>query len=141
MGYLPVVDLVKNGGLFSPRSAEKVVEKKPQSSAAKAQVVGWPPIRSFRKNTMAISPPKNDHNADAKCLFVSPLAIKAHGAAQEENSIDAESDIGDTVSSALLNRANGMLQKLEKETYGVGAKISYRGRVLELVGLNFYVQL
>lgn len=29
------VDLVKNGGLFSPRSAEKVVEKKPQSSAAK----------------------------------------------------------------------------------------------------------
>ena len=31
-------------------------------------------------------------------------AIKAHGAAQEENSIDAESDIGDTVSSALLNR-------------------------------------
>ncbi|WOH11159.1 hypothetical protein DCAR_0830638 [Daucus carota subsp. sativus] len=68
------VDLVKNGGLFSPRSAEKVVEKKPQSSAAKAQVVGWPPIRSFRKNTMAISPPKNDNNADAKsgssCIYV-----------------------------------------------------------------------
>ncbi|XP_017252953.1 uncharacterized protein LOC108223292 isoform X2 [Daucus carota subsp. sativus] len=51
-------------------------------------------------------------------------AIKAHGAAQEDN-------IGDTVSSALLNRANGMLQKLEKETDGVGAKISYRWRVLE----------
>lgn len=84
-------------------------------------------------------------------------AIKAHGATQEENNIDAESDVGDTYSSALLNRvcmlnhppywrtvkdiqglhllcmhlwyqslssyvtladlqANGMLQKLEKET-------------------------
>ncbi|GMI81263.1 phytochrome-associated protein 2, indole-3-acetic acid inducible 27 [Hibiscus trionum] len=42
--------------------------------ASKAQVVGWPPIRSFRKNTMASHPPKNDDNAEAKfgsgCLYV-----------------------------------------------------------------------
>ncbi|KAK1377620.1 Auxin-responsive protein IAA27 [Heracleum sosnowskyi] len=89
------VGLVHNGVLFSPRSvnagkivgesndiqsavlgssAEKVVERKPQISAAKAKVVGWPPIRSFRKNTMAINPPKNDNNVDAKsgssCIYV-----------------------------------------------------------------------
>ncbi|KAJ7973826.1 Auxin-responsive protein [Quillaja saponaria] len=49
-------------------------EKRPQLStpAAKAQVVGWPPIRSFRKNSMANHPPKNDDNAEAKsgCLYV-----------------------------------------------------------------------
>lgn len=36
--------------------------------------MGWPPIRSFRKNSMAINPPKNDDEADAKmgssCLYV-----------------------------------------------------------------------
>ncbi|KAJ9183933.1 hypothetical protein P3X46_007727 [Hevea brasiliensis] len=42
--------------------------------ASKAQVVGWPPIRSFRKNTMASHPPKNDDDAEAKlgsgCLYI-----------------------------------------------------------------------
>ncbi|KAL3535719.1 hypothetical protein ACH5RR_004180 [Cinchona calisaya] len=64
----------------SPKPAQ---EKQPQVSAAnghsaapaaKAQVVGWPPIRSFRKNSMAINPPKTDEDADAKlgtgCLYV-----------------------------------------------------------------------
>ncbi|KAE8714136.1 Auxin-responsive protein IAA27 [Hibiscus syriacus] len=42
----------------------------------RAQVVGWPPIRSFRKNTMASHPSKNDDddNAEAnlgsECLYV-----------------------------------------------------------------------
>ncbi|KAJ6914087.1 auxin-responsive protein IAA27-like isoform X4 [Populus alba x Populus x berolinensis] len=39
-----------------------------------AQVVGWPPIRSFRKNTMASHLSKNDDGAEAKsgsgCLYV-----------------------------------------------------------------------
>ncbi|XP_022731277.1 auxin-responsive protein IAA27-like [Durio zibethinus] len=63
-----------------------VQEKKPQAAsgaghgngniapASKAQVVGWPPIRSFRKNTMASHPPKKDDDAEAKlgsgCLYV-----------------------------------------------------------------------
>ncbi|XP_074566447.1 auxin-responsive protein IAA17-like [Curcuma longa] len=42
--------------------------------AAKAQVVGWPPIRSYRKNTMATNPPKNKEEVDGKpelgCLYV-----------------------------------------------------------------------
>ncbi|URE18852.1 auxin-responsive protein [Musa troglodytarum] len=42
--------------------------------AAKAQVVGWPPIRSYRKNTMATNPSKNKDDADGKqglgCLYV-----------------------------------------------------------------------
>ena len=40
----------------------------------RAQVVGWPPIRSFRKNSMATQPPKNSDDADSKmgsgCLYV-----------------------------------------------------------------------
>ncbi|KAG1330418.1 auxin-responsive protein IAA17 [Cocos nucifera] len=42
--------------------------------AAKAQVVGWPPIRSYRKNTMATNPLKNKEDAEGKqgfgCLYV-----------------------------------------------------------------------
>ncbi|PSS20858.1 Auxin-responsive protein [Actinidia chinensis var. chinensis] len=62
-----------------PLPPKPMPEKKPQVSgsapAAKAQVVGWPPIRSFRKNSMASNPPKNDENdADAKsgsgCLYI-----------------------------------------------------------------------
>ncbi|KAJ3686185.1 hypothetical protein LUZ61_015349 [Rhynchospora tenuis] len=50
----------------------KLEEKKP---AAKAQVVGWPPVRSYRKNTMAINPSKNKEDAaevkqGASCLYV-----------------------------------------------------------------------
>ncbi|KAK9690222.1 hypothetical protein RND81_09G113300 [Saponaria officinalis] len=41
---------------------------------AKAQVVGWPPIRSFRKNTMAFTSAKNNENTPEKsaseCLYV-----------------------------------------------------------------------
>ncbi|KAJ9692324.1 hypothetical protein PVL29_011403 [Vitis rotundifolia] len=66
----------------APSSPKPVQEKKPQASAAnehasapaaKAQVVGWPPIRSFRKNTMASSA-KNNEDAEGKsglgCLYV-----------------------------------------------------------------------
>lgn len=46
-------------------------EKKTQGPpAAKAQVVGWPPIRSYRKNTMAINPSKNKDDVDGGCLYV-----------------------------------------------------------------------
>ncbi|XP_017252593.2 uncharacterized protein LOC108223052 [Daucus carota subsp. sativus] len=58
-------------------------------------------------------------------------AIKAYRASQEESGKDVELDVSDNVSSALLNRANGMLRKLGKETDGMAAKISYRWRVLE----------
>lgn len=64
-----------------PQSPKPVQEKhKPQVSehvsppAAKAQVVGWPPIRSFRKNTMASNLAKNNDDAEGKqgsgCLYV-----------------------------------------------------------------------
>lgn len=40
----------------------------------RAQVVGWPPIRSYRKNTMATNPSKNKGDVDGKqglgCLYV-----------------------------------------------------------------------
>ncbi|KAE9448692.1 hypothetical protein C3L33_19431, partial [Rhododendron williamsianum] len=50
-----------------PQAPKLVQEKKPQiPSAAKAQVVGWPPIRSFRKNSMASNQPKDDDEVDAK---------------------------------------------------------------------------
>jgi len=44
------------------------------SCVCRAQVVGWPPIRSFRKNTMASHLSKNDDGAEVKsgsgCLYV-----------------------------------------------------------------------
>lgn len=40
----------------------------------RAQVVGWPPIRSYRKNTMASNPLKNKEDTEGKpgtgCLYV-----------------------------------------------------------------------
>ncbi|KAL6006170.1 hypothetical protein ACLOJK_040216 [Asimina triloba] len=67
---------VKDGGLSQKPSAP---EKKPQISAAnepaaKAQVVGWPPIRSFRKNTMATNLTKNSEDVESNggngCIYV-----------------------------------------------------------------------
>ncbi|ESQ46181.1 hypothetical protein EUTSA_v10000236mg [Eutrema salsugineum] len=43
--------------------------------AAKAQVVGWPPIRSYRKNTMASSTSKNTDEVDGK-PGLGPLFVK-----------------------------------------------------------------
>ncbi|GAB4850221.1 hypothetical protein Ancab_029516 [Ancistrocladus abbreviatus] len=61
--------------LSSPKPFQ---EKQPQISAsgppAKAQVVGWPPIRSFRKNTVASTSAKQDDgtegNSGSRCLYV-----------------------------------------------------------------------
>ncbi|KAG5229175.1 auxin-responsive protein [Salix suchowensis] len=98
------VDLSKGAVLFSPRgdngnpqksrvagpankdfaqSPKPVQDKNNQvaatnenssAPAAKTQVVGWPPIRSFRKNTMASSLVKNNEDVDGKsvygCLYV-----------------------------------------------------------------------
>ncbi|WOL14566.1 auxin-responsive protein IAA21-like [Canna indica] len=42
--------------------------------SAKAQVVGWPPIRSYRRNTMAANPSKNKEDLEGKqgseCLYI-----------------------------------------------------------------------
>ncbi|KAF5802802.1 putative transcription factor interactor and regulator AUX-IAA family [Helianthus annuus] len=81
------VGLVKNSGQetdvsVSPEPAlpemKTQVSDKPigqiSSPAPKQQVVGWPPIRSFRKNTMAVSQTKNEEEGDQKmgsgCLYV-----------------------------------------------------------------------
>ncbi|XP_027340166.1 auxin-responsive protein IAA27-like [Abrus precatorius] len=65
--------LVKETVPHSPN--QPLHEKKSHITApsAKAQVVGWPPIRSsFRKNSMATQPQKNDADTEAKsgCLYV-----------------------------------------------------------------------
>ncbi|GFZ08067.1 indoleacetic acid-induced protein 8 [Actinidia rufa] len=60
----------------APCSPQKsVLEKKTHAiaPAAKAQVVGWPPVRSFRKNTMATNLTKNnddDGKSGSGCLYV-----------------------------------------------------------------------
>uniref|UniRef100_A0A2P2KL19 Auxin-responsive protein n=1 Tax=Rhizophora mucronata TaxID=61149 RepID=A0A2P2KL19_RHIMU len=71
------------GGAAGAQSPKPIQEKNNQVSggnekdsapAAKAQVVGWPPIRSFRKNTMASRLGKNNEDAEGKsgfgCLYV-----------------------------------------------------------------------
>ncbi|KAL5576912.1 hypothetical protein UlMin_018611 [Ulmus minor] len=56
----PVVDLQKNGEkkAFSPPSANTAVPNSSQKRTAPAPVVGWPPIRSFRKNLASSSSSK-----------------------------------------------------------------------------------
>lgn len=59
----------------SPKPVMMMQDKKSHGIASsKAQVVGWPPIRSFRKNTMSSQSSKNDDDSEAKlglgCLFV-----------------------------------------------------------------------
>ncbi|KAK8936190.1 Auxin-responsive protein IAA27 [Platanthera zijinensis] len=78
-------EMEKGGAFFSPRAggvpatvAGNVTvaqEKKPQGPPnAKAQVVGWPPIRSYRKNTMATNPSNSKEDAERNqgpgCLYI-----------------------------------------------------------------------
>ncbi|KAG6388157.1 hypothetical protein SASPL_153356 [Salvia splendens] len=58
-------------------------------------------------------------------------AKKAYIEAREEIDHDAEKAAGDKVSSALINKVDAMLQKLEKEIDDVDAKIGNRWRLLD----------
>ncbi|KAG8380362.1 hypothetical protein BUALT_Bualt06G0007600 [Buddleja alternifolia] len=58
-------------------------------------------------------------------------ARKAYRAAREESDDADEKAEGDKVSSALINRVDAMLQKLEKEIDDVDAKIGDRWRLLD----------
>ncbi|XP_020589949.1 auxin-responsive protein IAA17-like [Phalaenopsis equestris] len=67
--------LVGGGGKEVAGKAVSGQDKKAQGMpATKAQVVGWPPIRSYRKNTMSTNPSKNKEDGDGKlglgCLYV-----------------------------------------------------------------------
>nr|XP_034913376.1 auxin-responsive protein IAA27-like isoform X1 [Populus alba] len=63
-----------NGPGAAPASKTKAKPGFLMPCVYRAQVVGWPPIRSFRKNTMASHLSKNDDGAEAKsgsgCLYV-----------------------------------------------------------------------
>lgn len=58
-------------------------------------------------------------------------AKKAYKAAREHSDHTAQKAIGDKVSSALIDRVDAMLQKLEKEIDDVDAKIGDRWRLLD----------
>ncbi|EEF47327.1 mitochondrial proton/calcium exchanger protein [Ricinus communis] len=58
-------------------------------------------------------------------------AKKAYRAAREESDQAAETAMGNKVSSALIERVDAMLQKLEKEIDDVDAKIGDRWRLLD----------
>ncbi|RWR96743.1 LETM1 and EF-hand domain-containing protein 1, mitochondrial-like protein [Cinnamomum micranthum f. kanehirae] len=58
-------------------------------------------------------------------------AKKAYRAAREESGQEAESSVGNRVSSALIDRVDAMLQKLEKEIDDVDEKIGDRWRLLD----------
>ncbi|KAM0000179.1 putative EF-hand domain, letm1 ribosome-binding domain-containing protein [Helianthus debilis subsp. tardiflorus] len=57
--------------------------------------------------------------------------VKAYKAAHEETDDSTDEHVADGVSSALINRVDAMLQKLEKEIDDVDAKIGDRWRVLD----------
>ncbi|KAL6976510.1 hypothetical protein U1Q18_025300 [Sarracenia purpurea var. burkii] len=58
-------------------------------------------------------------------------AMKAYRAIREESDQDSDVAVGDGVSSALIDRVDAMLQKLEKEIDDVDAKIGDRWRLLD----------
>lgn len=58
-------------------------------------------------------------------------ALKAYKVAREESDHAAEMGVGDQVSSALINRVDAMLQKLEKEIDDVDAIIGDRWQLLD----------
>ncbi|CAA6666007.1 unnamed protein product [Spirodela intermedia] len=77
------------GGLFAPKGdpiggqlpgavkGARMPARRPRPPGLRrreAQVVGWPPIRSYRKNTLSANPPKNSNDPEAKqelgCLYV-----------------------------------------------------------------------
>ncbi|GAB4835338.1 hypothetical protein Ancab_000249 [Ancistrocladus abbreviatus] len=58
-------------------------------------------------------------------------AEKAYRASRDVNDDTAEMAVGDNVSSALINRVDAMLHKLEKEIDDVDAKIGDRWRLLD----------
>uniref|UniRef100_A0A5B7AUX7 Mitochondrial proton/calcium exchanger protein n=1 Tax=Davidia involucrata TaxID=16924 RepID=A0A5B7AUX7_DAVIN len=58
-------------------------------------------------------------------------AMKAYRAAREESDHAAEVDVGDEVSSALIDRVDAMLQNLEKEIDDVDAEIGDRWQLLD----------
>ncbi|XP_042056566.1 auxin-responsive protein IAA27-like [Salvia splendens] len=77
------VDLGKKGGLNGSSVKQEIqpVEERKNEAAAntapasKAQVVGWPPIRSFRKNSLATNTPKKEDvggksGMGTGCLYV-----------------------------------------------------------------------
>ncbi|XP_071737252.1 auxin-responsive protein IAA27-like [Rutidosis leptorrhynchoides] len=82
------VNFVKDGAFLSDNSnhnhnSVKDADKHTQRSASngqdslaasKAQVVGWPPIRSFRKNSMVVKHTKNEDDPNAEigsnCIYV-----------------------------------------------------------------------
>ncbi|XP_028789449.1 auxin-responsive protein IAA27 [Neltuma alba] len=70
---------IKDGGKAQEKKKPQVTvaasnEHGSAPPAAKAQVVGWPPIRSFRKNSMASTSTKNNDEGEGKagygCLYV-----------------------------------------------------------------------
>ncbi|CAJ2661207.1 unnamed protein product [Trifolium pratense] len=77
------INVPKNINEILHQSVKPVHEKNKQvvgtnedanAPAAKTQIVGWPPIRSFRKNTMASNLTKSNDEAEGKpgfeCLYV-----------------------------------------------------------------------
>lgn len=75
-GFLEV-DFVKNGEFFSGKKnhdSTKQPSDQDSVAASKAQVVGWPPIRSFRKNSMAAKHTKNEDDpteeTGSNCVYV-----------------------------------------------------------------------
>ncbi|KAK8618834.1 hypothetical protein V6N13_132813 [Hibiscus sabdariffa] len=65
------VELPKGGAAIEEVTGVPPANDHASAPAAKAQAVGWPPVRSFRKNTMASNSAKNSNEAaGGGCLYV-----------------------------------------------------------------------
>ncbi|KAH6769985.1 indole-3-acetic acid inducible 14 [Perilla frutescens var. hirtella] len=73
---LDLKETVKNSAM----DKAVVPNKDPVKPPAKAQVVGWPPVRSFRKNIMANQKSSNEEAAAAACSGAAFVKVSMDGA-------------------------------------------------------------
>ncbi|KAE8717638.1 Auxin-responsive protein IAA16 [Hibiscus syriacus] len=60
-------DMVLNKNLDNGSKEKPISAKDPAKPPAKAQVVGWPPVRSYRKNVMANNKSTGEESEKASC--------------------------------------------------------------------------
>ncbi|XP_074581274.1 auxin-responsive protein IAA21-like isoform X2 [Curcuma longa] len=125
---------VIHGGSFSEagEDAGGVTKAAPPPPPAKTQIVGWPPIRSYRKNTIASNSSKNNNDdADAKqgneCHYVK---VSMDGAPYlRKVNLNRYSDYKEL--SLALEK---MFTCVTFGSYGVSAReMTTEGRVLDLL--------
>jgi hypothetical protein len=89
--------------------------------------VGWPPIRSFRKNSMASHPPKSDDDAEGKLGWPPIRSFRKNSMASHptKSDDDAEGKLGSGCLYVKVSMDGApYLRKIDLKTYGSYMELS-----------------